>query len=119
MQSSVPRIELGKTEEVPEGRSKTFVKDGKKIIVANISGRFVAYENFCPHMGGALRSGGGEKKFTCGWHGSQFDIASGAGLTEDMVGTNLKTMDVVEEGGVLYWAPGEEKSPWADDFSLS
>jgi nitrite reductase/ring-hydroxylating ferredoxin subunit len=110
-------ILLGRADEVPPGASKTFVKHGKKIIVANVDGRFVAYENFCPHMGGALRSGGGEKKFTCGWHGSQFDIASGEGLTEDMIGTRLKTMDVREADGQLWWHQAEEKSPWADDFS--
>lgn len=111
------RILLGRADEVPPGASKTFVKHGKKIIVANIGDKMVAYENFCPHMGGALRSGGGEKKFTCSWHGSQFDIASGNGLSEDMFGTTLKTMDVRAEDGQLWWTPVEERSPWADDFS--
>jgi len=111
------RIELGKIAEVEPGKSKTFVKHGKKILVANLAGKFVAYENLCPHMGGALRSGGSDKKFTCGWHGAQFSMETGEGLTEDMIGNKLKPMTVVVEGDTLYWEPGEEKSPWADDFS--
>lgn len=113
----MPRIEIGKTTEVPVGRSKTFVKHGKKILVANVAGKFVAYENLCPHMGGALRSGSDEKKFTCGWHGSQFAVATGEGLSEDMIGSKLKPMIVIAEGDTLYWEQVEERSPWADDFS--
>ena len=111
------RIEIGKTSEVEPGRSKTFVKHGKKILVANVGGKFVAYENFCPHMGGALRSGGSDKVFTCGWHGSRFSMETGEGLSEDMIGSALKPMTVIAEGDTLFWEQGEERSPWADEFS--
>lgn len=113
----MPRIELGKTAEIEPGRSKTFVKHGKKILVANVAGKFVAYENLCPHMGGVLRSGGSDKIFTCSWHGARFAIESGEGVSEDMIGNKLKPMAVIAEGDTLYWEQGEERSPWADDFS--
>jgi nitrite reductase/ring-hydroxylating ferredoxin subunit len=111
------RIVLGKIEEVPSGAAKTFVKHGKKILVANTDGRFVAYDNTCPHMGGVLRRGGGEKKFTCGWHGATFSVETGEAINDVAYGTKLKPMTVLVENGELVWEKSEERSPWADDFS--
>ncbi len=109
------RILLGKVAEVPPGRGKTFITQGKRIIVANIAGVFVAYENFCPHMGGMVRYDG-EKKMTCGWHGAQFAAATGENIS-GADGQRLKPMTVIAEGDNLYWERAGEKSPWADDFN--
>lgn len=111
----MPKIPLGKAAEVPSGKGKTFVTLGKKILVVSVGGAFKAYENFCPHMGGALRCGG-EKNLTCDWHGAQFDVQTGEAIL-GAEGTRLKPMTVVEENGDLYWMREEEKSAWADDFS--
>lgn len=109
------RILLGKAEEVTPGHGKTFIVQGKRIIVANMKGTLVAYENFCPHMGGMVRYDG-EKKMTCGWHGAQFQAATGENIA-GADGQKLKPMTVVVDGENLYWEKSEEKSPWADDFS--
>jgi nitrite reductase/ring-hydroxylating ferredoxin subunit len=111
------RVLIGKTDEVPLGASKTFFKHGKKILVSNLGGTYVAYENSCMHMGGMLRSGGGEKKYTCSWHGATYDIATGDAINDVAYGTTLKKMSVIAEGDLLYWDQTEEKSPWADEFS--
>lgn len=110
------KIILGKTSEIPRGTSRTYVKNGKKILVANCDGQFIAYENFCPHMGGALRSHGG-CKIKCSWHGAEFDTKTGVTTNEVVPGGTLKPMTVSVEGDSLYWEPAVgEKSPYADDF---
>ncbi|MEY4723143.1 MAG: 3-phenylpropionate/cinnamic acid dioxygenase ferredoxin subunit, partial [Candidatus Parcubacteria bacterium] len=114
-ESIVAKIEIGKITEVPPGASKTFVKHGKRILVTNLAGVIVSYENLCPHMGGVLRAGGGEKKYTCSWHGATFDVATGCAINDVAHGTTLKKMTVTVEGDALMWEPGEERSPWADD----
>ncbi len=111
----MPKILLGKTTEVPVGKSKTFVKSGKKILVANVAGVFKAYENFCPHMGGSMRYDG--KKIVCSWHGACFEAATGAGKENIAEGSALTPFSVSVEGDSLYL--DEESlpaSPWANDF---
>jgi len=109
------KILLGKLADVPSGRSKTFVSAGKKILVANVGGVIKAYENVCPHMGGAMRYDG--KRLQCGWHGAQFDVSTGMAIIGVAEGTMLKPMIVSVEGGDLFYEPVVERSPWADDFN--
>lgn len=109
------KVFLGKIADVPPGRSKTFVSQGKKILVANVAGDIKAYENFCPHMGGALRYDG--KRLVCGWHGAQFDPATGEGKANIVEGSKLTTLVVTVEGDALYLETDSiPKSPWASDF---
>jgi nitrite reductase/ring-hydroxylating ferredoxin subunit len=109
------KIFLGKIEEVQDGRSRTFVKNGKKILVTNIGGNITAYENFCPHMGGALRYDG--KKIVCSWHGACFNAATGIATANIDEGAKLTPLTVVVEAGALYFDDSSvQKSPWADDF---
>lgn len=111
----MPKILLGKVSEVPPGRGKTFVAGTKLVIVVNIAGVLKSYENYCPHMGGAVRYDG-EKILTCGWHGAQFEAATGENIF-GAEGQRLKAVAVVIEGEELYWMKEEERSPWADDFN--
>jgi len=110
------KLLLGKTSEVPPNGARTFVKHGKKILVVRVDGGFVAYDNFCPHMGGALRSDG-TAKLKCGWHGATFDARTGEATNEVIPGGTLDKLTVSVEGDDLYWEqPDGVKSPWADDF---
>jgi nitrite reductase (NADH) small subunit len=108
------KILLGKAGDVPPGRGKTFVAHGTMIVVANHDGELHAYENKCPHMGGAVRYDG-ERKLVCSWHGAQFEAATGDNIV-GAEGQALRKMTVVVEGEDLYWMKEEQRSPWADDF---
>ena len=55
---------------------------GQKIAVFNMGGKYYAIENTCPHRGGPLAEGmvAGDEVI-CPWHGSRFNIKTGAFLT--------------------------------------
>lgn len=51
----------------------------RRIVLARTEERYVAFDDRCPHRGGSLAGGiMACGTVTCPWHGSQFDVASGA-----------------------------------------
>jgi nitrite reductase/ring-hydroxylating ferredoxin subunit len=65
--------------EVPPGTIKIVKFMGQEISIANVEGKFYAFPNKCTHAGGPV----GRGKLTghvvqCPWHGSKFDIRTGA-----------------------------------------
>jgi nitrite reductase/ring-hydroxylating ferredoxin subunit len=71
-----------------------------KVAVFNVGGRLVATENACTHRQGPLSKGVLEgSTVTCPWHGSQFDVSTGAVLRGPATAP-LKTYKVVVEGEV-------------------
>lgn len=55
---------------------------GKSIAIFSLGGAYYAIENTCPHRGGPLSEGAVEDdEVTCPWHGSRFNIKTGALLT--------------------------------------
>ena len=71
-------VEITKTPDVPLGRAKSFVVDGRTIAVYHTNDGFFATDNTCPHRGGPLAEGdllGNE--VTCPWHLWGFDVVSG------------------------------------------
>lgn len=69
---------IGKKEGVPEGKMKAFSVEGKMITVANVEGKYLAFDDTCTHEHCSL-SGGYLDGYTltCYCHGGQFDISSG------------------------------------------
>jgi nitrite reductase/ring-hydroxylating ferredoxin subunit len=71
-------VEVTRTTDVPLGRVKSFVIDGRTIAVYHTNDGFFATDNTCPHRGGPLAEGdlvGNE--ITCPWHLWGFDVVSG------------------------------------------
>ncbi|WP_263417742.1 Rieske (2Fe-2S) protein [Terriglobus albidus] len=67
-------------------------------VVFNVGERFCATQAKCPHKQGPLNEGGFDGSIvTCPWHGSQFDVCSGAVLRGPAV-EPLKAYKVVVEG---------------------
>lgn len=67
--------------EVPPGQAKQVEAGGKKIALFNIGGAYYAIDDTCPHRGGSLSQGPVEgETVTCSWHGSKFEIKTGAVL---------------------------------------
>jgi nitrite reductase/ring-hydroxylating ferredoxin subunit len=74
-------IKIASTKDIPIGTMKGFENQGKKILVANVEGKFYAIGNICMHEGCTLSDGTltGEK-IECPCHGSIYDIRTGAVL---------------------------------------
>jgi len=70
---------IAEVSEVPQGTTKIVKVGGVELFIANVEGSFYALANKCTHVGGPL----GKGKLTgsiiqCPWHGSKFDVKTGA-----------------------------------------
>jgi 3-phenylpropionate/trans-cinnamate dioxygenase ferredoxin subunit len=88
-------IEAAKTVQVPPGTMQAFQVEGKKILIANVAGKYYAIDNVCTHMGGDLSKGRLEGQIViCPRHGSRFDVTTGKSLSgPKMAFLKLKTKD--------------------------
>jgi len=75
-------ITLGKAADVKPGELVAFEADGVRIAVANANGRFFAIDDTCTHEQCSLADEGllEATVVTCGCHGAQFDVTTGAVL---------------------------------------
>jgi nitrite reductase/ring-hydroxylating ferredoxin subunit len=66
-------------QEVPPGRAKQAIVNGRPIGLFNVGGSFYALEDQCTHRGAPLSEGECEGvEVICPWHGARFDLATGA-----------------------------------------
>lgn len=103
-----------KATDLSPGERKIVELDGKRIGVFNVQGQFYALLNYCPHNGGALCQGpvtgtalptddyefvyGYEDALIrCGWHGWEFEIATGQCLIDPKM--KARTYQVTVENG--------------------
>jgi nitrite reductase/ring-hydroxylating ferredoxin subunit len=91
-------IVIGRADAFPDPGRKVVEVDGVAVGVFLRNGRFTAYENVCPHMGGPVCRGriiarveeriaddktsrgfafAKEENVVCPWHGYEFDIGTG------------------------------------------
>ncbi len=73
-------VPVAKTSELPAGTKKMVFVGDKKIMIANAGGQYFAMDNACSHAGCSLAAEGmvTDGTITCGCHGSQFDLTTGA-----------------------------------------
>ena len=65
--------------DLQPGTSKLVEVSGKKIALFNLGGTCYGIDDTCPHRGGPLSEGLIEgESVTCPWHGSVFNIKTGA-----------------------------------------
>jgi 3-phenylpropionate/trans-cinnamate dioxygenase ferredoxin subunit len=107
---------VARTTEIPPGGRRIVDLEGRSVGVFNLHGRYVAVLNVCPHElapvclgrldGTTLPSAPGEwtwgregEILACPWHGWEFDLLTGACLTDKR---RLRTYEVtVEEGQII------------------
>ena len=72
-------VEVTQVDKIPVGKMKSFVVEGKQILVVNYNENYYAIGGKCTHMGGDLSKGKLEgKTVTCPKHGSKFDVITGS-----------------------------------------
>jgi nitrite reductase (NADH) small subunit len=70
-----------KADDLEEGEMRAFDVQATKIAIANLAGTFHALGDTCTYLGCSLAGGELEETIvTCPYHGSQFDVVSGAVL---------------------------------------
>ena len=92
-------IVIGKAAAFPDPGRRVIEVEGAEVGVFCVNGRFTAFENVCPHMGGPICQGKiiarveehiaddktslglafskEQTNVACPWHGYEFDIATG------------------------------------------
>lgn len=73
---------VASVRDVPPGKGKQVIVNGRRIALFNVGGAFHAIEDNCPHRGAPLSDGDLEgREVICSWHGARFDVATGANLS--------------------------------------
>ena len=71
-------VAVAKKSEIPEGSMLGVEVRGKKLLIANVSGRLHAIDAVCSHMKGDLAKGKSENGVVkCPRHGAQYDVTTG------------------------------------------
>jgi nitrite reductase/ring-hydroxylating ferredoxin subunit len=73
---------VGRLADIKPGELAAFDVDGVRIAVANADGRYFAFDDTCTHEQCSLAAEGTLEGtvVTCGCHGAQFDVTTGAVL---------------------------------------
>jgi nitrite reductase/ring-hydroxylating ferredoxin subunit len=102
--------EVGRLEELPEGKGKQVVVDLEKVLLVRSGDRVFAVEDTCTHQGAPLHAGqvklGSLSSVTCPLHGSTFGLEDGRVLR----GPATEPILIYEtrvEGGVVSVRPGD------------
>lgn len=76
--SPVGFTRVAAVSDIPMGGAKVVEVNGRELAIFNVSGRFYAIYNICPHQGGPLGEGT-LKGFvvSCPWHEQAFDVRTG------------------------------------------
>lgn len=91
-------VPVGKASDVKPGQLKSFTVNGKRILVANVSGTYYATQDICTHDGGTLSDGelvGDE--IECPRHAARFSAQTGQVRALPAV-VPIKTFPVKIEG---------------------
>ena len=75
-------VTVARTTDIKPGELAAFEVEGVRIAVANVDGRFSAIDDTCTHEECSLAEEGTLEGtvVTCGCHGAQFDVTTGAVL---------------------------------------
>jgi nitrite reductase/ring-hydroxylating ferredoxin subunit len=86
-------VEIAQGDQIAAGTMKSFLVNGKDILLVNYDGKFYALGGKCTHAGEDLSKGKLEGKIvTCAAHGSKFDVTTGISVAGPKIGfLRLKT----------------------------
>jgi 3-phenylpropionate/trans-cinnamate dioxygenase ferredoxin component len=80
-ETNIRLVRIGSSKDVVPGQMRVFDLAGTKVNVASVGGNLYAFDDTCTHTGCSLGRGKLEgTTVTCGCHGSQFEVTSGAVL---------------------------------------
>ena len=91
-------VEAGRSGELPPGKMRRIDLRGRRILLANVAGRYCAVDDTCTHEAASLSTGVLKGEFVkCPLHNSRFNVCTGEAL-EEPAEDNLRTYAVRLEG---------------------
>src|ERR671932_2234434 len=79
-------VEVGKVNEISDGKMKHIEINGKEVLIANVGGKFYAISDRCGHMNALLSMGPlTGNTVTCPFHGAKFDVTTGKKVSEPIL----------------------------------
>lgn len=106
---------VAKVGDIPEGQGRSFALGGTMVGVFLSGGRYLAINDFCPHMGASLADGYVENDaVSCPWHAWRFSLVDGTWLDNSKSGIRSACYEVRVEGTeiqVRIASPPQSQSP--------
>jgi nitrite reductase/ring-hydroxylating ferredoxin subunit/uncharacterized membrane protein len=94
-------IDAGAADDLAVGQMKLLRIGQQRTVVARTARGYVAFDDRCPHRGGPLADGAlAGDLVQCPWHGSQFDVHTGA-LCHGPAEEGIQTFPVTVRDGRL------------------
>jgi nitrite reductase/ring-hydroxylating ferredoxin subunit/uncharacterized membrane protein len=99
---------VGKTDDLTDDQMRLIRVNGHRLVLARTNGAFTVFEDRCTHRGGSLADGVLiDGTVQCLWHGSQFDVTSGA-VSCGPAKKGIRVYEVKEkDGDVVLVSPPE------------
>lgn len=91
---------VGPLDTLPDGEGFLFKSGALQIALFRDGEAVNAIDDSCPHAGASLCSGYSDGKIVaCPWHGWEFEIATGKGMSVE--GVDAETFRVIVEEGIV------------------
>jgi len=104
-------VKVGSRGDLAPGRMKRLDVGGRRILLANVGGRFYAADDTCTHEDASLSSGSLHGELvTCPLHGSRFNVCTGR-VMDEPAEQDLKTYPVRVEGDSILIGLTESSTP--------
>lgn len=102
IKASKSKIQVATSNELKINQMKLIHVNNKRIVIARTEDSCVAFDDHCTHKGGSLAGG----SMICGtvqcpWHGSQFDVKTGA-VKSGPAKEKIKTYQINESSNKIY-----------------
>lgn len=102
-------VEVARVGELPPGAMMRVEISGRRLLLANVDGRFYAADDACTHEDASLSGGVLKGELVkCPLHGSRFNLRTGEAL-EEPAEDNLRTYPVTVEGQRVLVGLGESE----------
>ena len=104
-------IDAGRASELAPGEMRRIDASGRRLLLANVGGKFYAADDTCTHEDASLSTGSLQGACVkCPLHGSRFNVCTGEAL-EEPAEESLRTYPVrVEAGRILVAVAGPEET---------
>jgi nitrite reductase (NADH) small subunit/3-phenylpropionate/trans-cinnamate dioxygenase ferredoxin subunit len=93
---------VARVGDIPEGQGRSFAVNGTMVGVFLSEGRYLAINDFCPHMGASLADGSVvNDSVMCPWHAWRFSLRDGTWLDNSKSNIRTACYDVRVQNGEI------------------